>query len=111
VTVLAWVYIVAGAAGIVYHAAEFQVKPPFHHEFLWVELLRAVAIVCGVFMLRGSNWARWLALAWIAYHVVLSAFHSAGELALHAVFCAVIAYFLFRPSSARYFRQAAGGGL
>ena len=36
----------------------------------------SLAIVCGVFLLRGHNWARWLALAWIAFHVVLSAFHA-----------------------------------
>ena len=55
-------------------------------------------------MLRGCNWARWLALAWIAFHVVLSAFHSLPEFALHAVLCAVFAYFLLRPDAALYFR-------
>jgi hypothetical protein len=55
-------------------------------------------------MLRGHNWARWVALAWIAFHVVLSAFHAFGEFAIHAVFCAVIAWFLFSPAPARYFR-------
>ena len=33
-----------------------------------VELTELIAIVCGVFLLQGRNWARWLALAWIASH-------------------------------------------
>jgi hypothetical protein len=55
-------------------------------------------------MLRGRNWARWGALAWMAFHVVLSAFHSLVQLAMHSVFFAVIAYFLFRPAAKEYFR-------
>ncbi len=55
-------------------------------------------------MLRGHNWARWLALAWIAFHVVLSAFHALAELAVHSLFCAIMAYFLFRPAANGYFR-------
>jgi hypothetical protein len=58
---------------------------------------------CGEF---GQNWARWLALAWIAFHVVLSALHPIPELIIHAVFCAVFAWLLFRPEAARYFRGA-----
>ena len=57
-------------------------------------------------MLRGHNWARWLALAWIVYHVILSAFHMLSELAIHILFCAILAYFLFRPTATRYFRAA-----
>ena len=55
-------------------------------------------------MLRGHNWARWLAVAWIAFHVILSAFHSVQEAAFHALLCAVIIWSLFRAGSAGYFR-------
>ena len=55
-------------------------------------------------MLRGCNWARWLLAAWMAYHVVLSAFHSVTELALHTLLFGAIGYFLFRPQSSAYFR-------
>ena len=34
-----------------------------------------------------QNWARWLALAWIIFHVGLSLFHPIGELAFHVAFC------------------------
>ena len=104
VTIVAWIYIVAGVIGFAYHAANFGV--PIAYDFVWVELLRLTAVVCGVYMLRGRNWARWLALAWISYHVVLSGFHSWFELAAHTLLCATFAYFLFRPPATRYFRSA-----
>jgi hypothetical protein len=106
VTILAWVYIGVGAIGFVYHLTEFRAADTFQYDGVWVELIRLLAIVCGVFMLRGHNWARWLALAWIVFHVALSAFHAFHEFAIHCLFCAVIAWYLFRPEAGRYFRGA-----
>ena len=106
VTIIAWVYIVVGAAGFAYHFQEFEGRAVFQGNTLWIELVRIVAVVSGIFMLRGRNWARWAAVAWIAFHVVVSAFHSVPELAVHAVLCAAIAYFLFHPAAAEYFRAA-----
>jgi hypothetical protein len=89
-----------GAIGFAYHFTEFN------SEVIWVELLRLIAIVCGVYILRGHNWARWLALAWIGYHVIPSAFHTLPELAIHSVVLAILAYLLFRRTAAGYFRAA-----
>ena len=47
------------------------------------------------------------AVAWIGFHVVVSAFHSVAQVAVHVVFCAAIAYFLFRREAGEYFRAAA----
>lgn len=104
VTVLACIYIAVGVAGFVSHFSELRALYASQYDGLWVELTEVLAIVCGVFILRGHNWARWGALAWIAFHVILSAFNSLGEFAIHCLFCAVIAWFLFRPVAARYFR-------
>ena len=106
VTIISLVYIVTGAIGATYHLVDFKVQHPFQYDIVWVELVNLVAILCGACMLRGHNWTRWLALAWIAYHVILSAFHTVSELAIHSLFCAILAYFLFRPTAARYFRAA-----
>jgi len=106
VIVVSLVYVATGAAGLVFHFADL--KPPFHYESLLVAGVRLIAIICGVWMLRGANWARWLALAWIVFHVVLSAFHSWRELAVHALICAAIAYFLLRVPANRYFRTNSG---
>jgi len=103
VTIIGWVYILTGAAGLLYHASDLLSPHPFRFDAVGVEAIRLVAIVSGAFMLRGRDWARWLALAWIACHVVLSAFHGWPQFAVHAVLCAAIAFFLFRPNAAQYF--------
>ena len=102
VTILACVYLAVGALGFAYHFRELL---SLQQDIVWAELTELLAIVSGVFMLRGHNWARWLALAWIIFHVILSAFHSSREFAIHGLFCAVIAWILFRPQAVRYFRS------
>ena len=103
VTILACVYLAIGAIGFAFHFKELLAA---HPDAVWIELTELLAILCGASLLRGHDWGRWLALAWIAFHVVLSAFHSLGEVAIHGLFCAVIAWLLFRPVAARYFRGA-----
>ena len=68
-----------------------------------VHLSRLAAVVAGVFMLYGRNWARWLLVIWIIFHIVLSALHSIFQLLLHALIFTVILYFLFRRESSAYF--------
>ena len=104
VTIIGFLFIAAGAIGLVYHLTDFRAQHPFPYDIVWVSCVRFIAIICGVYMLRGRNWARWGALAWIAYHVILSAFHSVFELAVHGLLCAAFAYFLLRPRATRYFR-------
>jgi|SRR5437867_497752 len=106
VTVISGLFLLAGAVGLAYHASECKLQVPFRYELVWVCLLRVLAIVGAVFMFRGQNWARWLILIWLAYHVVLSAFHALPELIMHAVLLAVIAWFLFRPSVSAFFHRA-----
>jgi hypothetical protein len=103
VTIIGWLFIVAGTVGFVYHGAEFK-RGAVQYELVLVCLIRLLAIVCGVFMLRGSNWARWGLLVWIAYHVILSAFHTLFELLMHGLLFAVVAWFLLRPRASAYFR-------
>jgi hypothetical protein len=49
---------------------------------------------------------RWLLVAWMAYHVVLSYFHTFSELAMHAALLVVIVVALFYPRAAGYFSRA-----
>lgn len=101
VTVISWLFIAAGAIGLAYHLTEFQGQ--FKYDLVLVCFVRLLAILAGLFMLRGSNWARWLLLVWIVYHVILSAFHSVSELAMHSLLLGVVAYFLFRRQASAYF--------
>ena len=103
VVLIGCLFIAAGAFGIIYHAPEFRI---LDSELMWVLSVRLLAIVGGVFALRGANWARWLLLAWIVYHVILSVFHPISELVVHVVLCVVVAYGLFRSQSSVYFREA-----
>ncbi len=103
VTIVSWLLVAAGVVGLVYHLTEFKALQPFQSDVVWVGLLRLVAIVSGTFMLRGNNWARWLSLAWLAFHVILSGFHSLQELVMHSVLLAILSYFLLRPEATRYF--------
>lgn len=107
ITLLACLYIAVGAIGFVAHVGEIRAGNVFRYDGIGIEIVEVVAIVCGAFMLRGRNWARWLAIAWMAFHVVLSAFGALRELAIHAVFCAVIGWLLFRPAARQYFRGVA----
>ena len=102
VTLISYLFIIAGAAGIIYHASELKeiVNRP---EVIWVLAVRLLAIVGGVFALRGANWARWLLVAWIGYHVILSFYHSTAELAMHAALTVVVLTALFYKAANAYF--------
>jgi hypothetical protein len=106
ITVISWIFIAAGAIGLAYHATEFKADRPFQYDVVWVCLVRLLAILSGVFMLRASNWARWLLVVWMGYHIVLSVLHSPLQLFVHGLLFAVILYFLFRPQASAYFRGA-----
>ena len=103
VTILAFVYILVGTAGFIFH---FRESWPFHWEGLAIEATEVLAVLGGAFLLRGRNWARWVVLAWMVFHVILSATDPWPKLAAHVAFCAVIAWILFRPAATKYFRKA-----
>jgi hypothetical protein len=104
VVIIAFVYIAAGIVGFVYHGVDLVTRRPLEFEIVLVCLIRLLAIIGGVFLLRGRNWARWLLIGWMAYHVVLSAFHTASEAAMHGILLGIISYLLLRERSAAFFR-------
>ena len=102
VTLISYLFIIAGAAGIIYHASELR-EIATHREVIWVLTVRLLAIVGGLYALRGANWARWLLVAWIVYHVILSFYHSTAELAMHAALTVVVLIALFYKGANAYF--------
>src|SRR5438270_13321704 len=102
VTVIAWIYIVMNIVGFVYHAREFTLHA-LGLGVVGIELVRVLGFVSGVWMLRGANWARWLALAWMAFHVGISYFNGWDKVVTHAVFLVVIGLFLLRRSANEFF--------
>ncbi len=100
---VAWLYILVGALGLV---GRFPRHAVFHHEDFWILLVELIAVIAGVFMLRAHNWARWLAITWMAFHVVIS-WPDAKHLLTHIVILALIAALLFRRASRQFFASAA----
>jgi hypothetical protein len=105
VTVIAWLLIATGAMGFVYHLTEFRSSAPFEPDFLAIEFVRLLAVVAGVFLLKGAGWARWLALAWMAFHVAISFDKAWPQVAMHSLFLIAFAFFLLQPAATRYFRR------
>ena len=107
VVVIAWLYLTVGIGAF---AANFPRLLAAEPDSFMMEVTEAVAIVAGVFLLRRKNWARWLAIAWMAFHVAIS-FPDLHPLVVHLLFFFVITWGLLRPEAQEYFRprsQASG---
>lgn len=104
VIVISVVFIAAGTIGLLFHATEFRSDHPFESELLVVLALRLAAVIGGAFLLWGKNWARWLLIAWLAWHVYLGALHTREAFVIHALLLAVFAWLLCREPAAAYFR-------
>lgn len=104
VIVIASLYILVGVVGFIAHFPELWAR---HPDAVAIELTELLGAVSGVGLLLRQKWARWLALAWILFHVGLSLFHPIGELAIHAVFCVLIVWALFRAETSRWFGRPA----
>jgi hypothetical protein len=102
VMIVAAVYLLVGVIGFVYHFPELTAG---HRDAIAMELTELLAVVAAVGLLLRQNWARWLALAWIVFHVLISLFHPLSELAIHAAFCVLIGWLLFRRTTARWFKM------
>ena len=74
----------------------------------YVHLSRILQIVAGVFMLYGRNWARWLLVAWIAFHLVVGALNGLLTFVMHVVIFSIILFFVFRRDANAYFAGGSG---
>ncbi len=106
ITVISGIFLLAGVVGLAYHGAELARAGRYQQGDFWVLFVRLLAVIGGAFLLRGANWARWLLVAWLMFHVALSALHSASEFIVHGLLLGVIAYFLFHRPASAYFRGA-----
>jgi hypothetical protein len=102
VTVLGWLFIGVGILSTIYHLW----KGSLDRWIVPVLLVGIIAIAAGGFLLRGARWARWVALGWLAFHVVVSALNSLADALPHLVLLLVVGYFLLGPPTAKYFQSA-----
>ena len=105
VIIVAVLFLLAGGVGFAYHVTEFSQPNINRTELIWVLIVRMLAIVCGALLLMGINWSRWLAIAWLLYHVVISTLHSVSETIMHAILLIMVSVLLFHPVSSAYFRR------
>jgi hypothetical protein len=100
VTIIGWLLVVVGASGFVLHLYEAKPRHALQGENPWILATELVAVVGGAFLLRGKSWARWVVMAWMAFHVAIS-FNSPRQLVIHGAIFVLFAYFLFRPATVR----------
>ena len=106
VVIIGGLLVLIGVTGFVVHLNEMKPQHALEGDHPSILVAELVAIVSGVFLLRGANWARWLAMLWIAFHLAISLFDdSAQRVVVHSVSLVLFAYFLFRPSAHAYFRR------
>jgi len=102
ITIISWIFIVFGSIALL-----SGVLPLADLKSHWyIHLSRILQIVAGVFMLYGRNWARWLLVVWIAFHIVVGALNGVVTLLMHIVIFSVVLFFVFRRDANTYF---AGG--
>ena len=105
ITLLSLLLLLTGAATFVYHLSEFRPQQEPLYDLAAILLVCLLAAVSGAFLLRASNWARWLAVAWMAFHVAISVFDSWQKTAVHGILLAIFVYILFRPAARAYFAR------
>src|SRR5215510_492380 len=108
ITIISWIFIIFGSVALVYgllpiRGVTLSQRVVELKTHWYVHLSRILEIVAGVFMLYGRNWARWLLVAWIAFHIVVSALHSVPFLLMHIAIFSVILFFVFRRQASAYF--------
>ena len=103
VIIIGVLFVVAGAVGFIYHLRELDMHSPFSNDALLVLFVRLLAILGGILLLRGSNAGRWLLILWMAYHLILSFFHSLPEVITHLIILIVLICVLFHRKISPFF--------
>lgn len=101
ITILGWLFILAGLAEFLLHVV--RIHHPLQPWDIGIPLLELVLVACGIFLLRGSNLARWFPVAWIAVHVGIGFVDSFRRGMIHTIIFLVFTWLLFRPEVSDWF--------
>lgn len=115
ITIISWLFIAIGLVsigadllpliGINISAGPSDFQTLSFFELILTLSVRLLALVCGIFMLYGFNWARWLLAAWMGFHIVISIKDSPFKLIMHVLIFSIILFFLFRPKASVFFQS------
>jgi hypothetical protein len=101
VTFLGWLFIAVGIFSTTYHL----LRGSLDRWVIPIVLVGVIAVVAGVFLLRGAGWSRWVLLGWLAFHVVAIALESLLSAVSHLLLLVVVGYFLLGPPTSEYFQH------
>jgi uncharacterized membrane protein (DUF2068 family) len=104
VTIVGVLFILVGVVTTGLHVMEFRAHPPTWLMAVSICAVGVLAVVAGMYLLEGQNWARWLALLWMAFHVAISVF-DLGKLLFHSALFIFFAYILLGREAREYFAQ------
>lgn len=113
ITIIAWLFILVGAAGLLKdlwplltpNAAQqiAKLKADGLADLGPAWIIQMFAIIGGVGLFSGYNWARWLLVLWMSFHIGLSILHSWPEPLIQAVIFTPLLIVLFHPYMQFYF--------
>jgi len=106
VIVVGMIFLALGVLDIARGLAPLIASAPHWHmatDDVEVLLIGVAAILGGIYVIRGRNWARWLLAVWMAFHVAIS-IGQPTKLVAHLAIFGFIAFLLFRPRASGYFR-------
>ena len=111
ITIISWLFIALGIFSLLVGLLPIGQITAAHHiaeltSHWYVHVSRIAAAVSGIGMLYGFNWARWLLVAWLLFHIVVGGLHSTAQLGTHLLLFLIVMYFLFRPAASAYFRSS-----
>jgi hypothetical protein len=112
VTIISWIYILLsililfGTLLRMLHPAFRQAVLQHLDSFMFTRLGPVLGIICGIFMLRGCNWARQLIFVWFAIAALSIVVFQPWDIWKPTLLFIIAVFFLYRPSAADYFRAA-----
>jgi hypothetical protein len=103
-----WLLVGAGVVGMIFPVIALRQPGWSVVDLLTIVATNLIGLFCGVLLLRRVRWARWLAIAWLGFHVAIGALNSVKSGLVHALFLAICAYALFCREAAEWFRADEG---
>ena len=117
ITVISWILIVISVLNLVTSTVninnpmvrELMAKSPLpiSVQFAMLYIGLAVTLICGVAMLGGHNWGRWLYVIWSVIGMIVGFATSPMKAMMipGLLVFLIVAFFLFQPNATLYFTQ------
>jgi hypothetical protein len=116
ITVVCWILIAMGGISLISSTlslnnpvvqevmAKSQIPVSIQYVMMYTGLL--IMLGCGIAMLKGHNWARWLYVCWSILGFIIGVATSPMKMMMipGIIIFFIIVFFLFRPKANEYFK-------